>query len=149
MYFYERVLAPELEVSGVKVHSFTVVEDFEAGRWDYELVLMQAQKGRRFLNGRLEISFSVSDQQELKRISLKELSDKVPSGFKFRYFQTIKGTFKLPANITVDEVIIDLKVKGDRWYKAQQLEQRYDWRALIEKDAADFTEFDKPVPAGN
>ncbi|WP_019614660.1 DUF6776 family protein [Psychromonas ossibalaenae] len=145
LYFYERVLAPELEKSGVKVYSFTLTESFEAGRWDYELVLMQAQKERRFLKGQLEISFSVSDQQKLKRISLKELSDNSPSGFKFKYFQTIKGRFTLPADITVDEVIVNLKVKGDRWYKAQQLEQRYDWRALTEKNTDDLTEFDMPV----
>lgn len=147
LYFYERVVAPETQSSGVKIYSFTVVKNLDARQWDYELVLMQAQKGRRFLNGSFNLDFSVFAGETLKTISLNSVSSEVESKFKFKYFQTIKGSFNLAPETTVDEVIINLKVKGNRWYKAQQLQQRYDWRILIEKDAENLSEFDSAIIA--
>lgn len=145
LYFYERVVAPETHSSGVKIYSFTIVKNIDNKQWDYELVLMQAQKGRRFLNGFFNLNFSVFEGEKLKTISLKSVSSEVESKFKFKYFQTIKGSFNLAPETTVDEVIINLKVKGNRWYKAQQLQQRYDWRILIEKDAENLSEFDSAI----
>ncbi len=142
LYFYERVVAPEMESSGVKIYSFTVVKNVETDQWNYELVLMQAQKGRRFLTGQFELTFSVFENEHLKNISLSELSETVTSTFKFKYFQTINGVFRLAPEMTVDEVILQVNVTGNRWYKAQQVEQRYDWQALIEKDEGNSTEFD-------
>lgn len=145
LYFYERVVAPETQSSGVKIYSFTVAKNLDGVRWDYELVLMQAQKGRRFLNGSFNLNFSVFVGETLKTISLNSVSSEVQSKFKFKYFQTIKGSFTLALETTVDEVIISLKVKGNRWYKAQQLLQRYDWRILTEKNAENLTEFDSII----
>lgn len=143
LFFYERVVAPEKGTSGVKIYSFMVTKNVDNGKWDYELVLMQAQKGRRFLNGSFNIDFSVFAGETLKTISLESISAHVQSKFKFKYFQTIKGSFNIESDITVDEVIVNLKIKGNRWYKAQQLHQRYDWRILTEKDAENLSEFDE------
>lgn len=143
LFFYERVVAPETDTSGVKIYSFTVVKNLDNVQWDYELVLMQAQKGRRFLNGSFNLDFSVFAGETLTTLSLDSISSDVPSKFKFKYFQTIKGSFTIEPEITVDEVVVNLEVKGNRWYKAQQLQQRYDWRILTEKDAENLSEFDE------
>lgn len=142
LFFYERVIAPELETTGVKVYSFSVVKNELTEQWDYELVLMQSQKGRRFLSGKFDISVSVFEDEKLKNITLNELSEEVASDFKFKYFQTIQGAFSLPEEVTVDEVVIQLNVAGSRWYKAQRIEERYDWRVLTSNDISNLSEFD-------
>ncbi|GLS92175.1 hypothetical protein GCM10007916_32450 [Psychromonas marina] len=142
LFFYERVIAPELETTGMKVYSFSVVKNELTEQWDYELVLMQSQKDRRFLTGKFDISFSVFEEEKLKTIKLSELTEELQSSFKFKYFQTIQGSFSLSDEVTVDEVILQLSVAGNRWYKAQNIEERYDWRVLTTKDISTLSEFD-------
>jgi len=145
LFFYERVLSPELESTGVKVYSFEITMNSETKQWDYQLVLMQSQKERRLLSGTFNITLSVFEGDELKQMSLPE-SEKTPNNavnsFKFKYFQTIQGSFSLPESITVDEVLLQLNVAGNRWFKAQNHEQRFDWRVLTSKDASNLSEFD-------
>lgn len=142
LFFYERVIAPELETTGVEVYSFELSENLIAEGWDYQLVLMQSQKNRRFLNGKFDITLSIFEGEELKQIPLSDLVDEIADSFKFKYFQTIQGTFSLPKGTTVDEVVVKLSVASNRWYKAQNVEQRYDWRVLTTKDIGDLSEFD-------
>jgi len=142
LFFYERVIAPELDTAGVKMYSFEVVKNQQTNQWDYQLVLTQSQKNRRFLKGKFTITLSVFEDEKLKQIPLSALSENISNGFKFKYFQTIDGTFSLPAAVTVDEVIIKLNVAGNRWYKAQNIEERYDWRVLTAKDSDELSEFD-------
>jgi hypothetical protein len=142
LYFYEGVISPELEKTGVKVHSFEITENAQTGGWDYELVLMQSKNGRRFLTGNIDISLSVFEGENLKRLSLSTLSETLEQSFKFKYFQTVQGNFVLPEGMAVDEVIVNLNVAGNRWYKAQSVEQLYDWRVLTTHDVGDTSEFD-------
>lgn len=142
VYFYEGVISPELETTGVKVHSFEITKNEQLEKWDYELVLMQSQKGRRFLNGTVDIVLSVFEGEELKKVSISKISEDVEKSFKFKYFQTVQGTFSLPADTTVDDVTVQLNVAGNRWYKAQNVEELYDWRVLTTHDVGDFSEFD-------
>lgn len=134
LYFYERVVAPELHEYGVQVYSFTVDQNAETQQWNYELTLMQAPKGRRLLTGNFALNFSVVKDLQLQNISINELTDTPETTFKFKYFQTIKGSFTLPTAIQVEDVILTLNVAGNRWYKTQQIEQRYPWQSLIEKE---------------
>ncbi|MCP4320785.1 MAG: hypothetical protein GY951_03395 [Psychromonas sp.] len=142
LFFYQDVIAPELETMGVKVHSFQLTQSGKSEGWNYELVLMQSQKGRRFLNGKIDISLSIFEDDKLKQVKLSDLTEEQENGFRFKYFQTIQGSFSLPAEITVDEVIVKLSVAGSRRYKEQNLEERYDWRVLTTKDIGDLSEFD-------
>lgn len=147
LFFYQGVIAPELETTGVKVHSFDISQNGDSANWNYELVLMQSQKGRRFLKGDINVSLSIFEGEKLKQIKLSELSEQVENSFRFKYFQTIQGTFSLPSEITVDEVIVQLSVAGNRWYKAQNVEERYDWRVLTTEDIGDLSEFDSSESA--
>jgi len=141
IYFYKRVISPEDLPKGIEVFSFSVVKSELKGerkvdapiQWEYELVLMQAQKGRRFLSGKYDIvlSYFEGEDKTLKKISLEKLNKKLKKSFKFKYFQTIKGSIYIPANFTVDEVNITLKVPGNRWYRAQSVSQSYEWEMLV------------------
>jgi hypothetical protein len=142
LYFYEGVISPELEITGVKVFSFEITKNEKTESWDYGLVLMQSQEGRRFLNGSIEIILSLFEGEDLKQISLSELSGSMTNSFKFKYFQSVQGNFVLPAELAIDEVIVQLSVAGNRNYKAQNVEERFDWRVLTAEDSGDLSEFD-------
>jgi len=142
LFFYERVVAPELESAGVKIYSFEVTQNTHTKEWDYQLVLMQSQKERRLLKGKYAITLSVFEDEKLTQIALSELTQSSENTFKFKYFQTLQGAFTLPDGMTIDEVVIRLNVTGNRWYKAQSQEERYDWRVLTTKDIDNLSEFD-------
>ncbi|MEI6897444.1 MAG: DUF6776 family protein [Psychromonas sp.] len=144
-FFYERIIAPELDGAGVDIYSFKITKNHHTKQWDYQLVLIQSQKGRHFLKGKLKISFAVSEGENVKNIKLDELTDKLNSRFKFKYFQRMKGSFSLPEEIVVDLVIIQLNVAGSSLYRAQNIEQRYDWHAITTPNDNDSSEFGNNV----
>ena len=140
--FYERVVAPELAEKGIQVYSFEITKNQLTKQWDYQLVLMQSQKERRLLKGKFNITLSVFEGDKLQQVKLSTLVKDIGNSFKFKYFQTIQGSYSLPETFTVDEVIINLSVPGNRWYKAQKREARYDWRVLTAEDSGNLSEFD-------
>ena len=145
IYFYERVIAPEKEGRGVKIYSFNVEKNKHTGLWEYELVLMQLQKGQRLLQGQFELQVSFVEQDKLYKKSLKKFTDDSENTFKFKYFQKLKGAFSLPDDMQIDEVLITLNVQGDRRNKPQEIEKSYDWRVLLNKSNEPLSEFDKPI----
>jgi hypothetical protein len=140
LYFYERVVAPELQSSGVQIYSFSVYKESDSAQWRYELILMQAAKERRFLKGERALNFSVVEDNRQKSVPITEFSKEFTSAFKFKYFQTIEGVFTLPASLQVDELVLTLNVPGNRWYKAQRVEQHYNWQTLINSDKEEQSE---------
>lgn len=150
VFFYERIISPETAKHGVYVSSFDVTFNKETKKWDYELVLAQAQKGRRYLKGKYEISFSYfkGDDKELRHISLKKLDKKAGSVFKFKYFQTVLSSVTIPDDINIDEVTITLKVPGSRWNRAQKISETFEWRILTDQNPEKLDEFDE-IPLNN
>ncbi|WP_298943584.1 DUF6776 family protein [uncultured Psychromonas sp.] len=142
LYFYEQVVAPELSVIGLNVYSFSVSKGEEEGTWLYELVLMQAQQGRRELSGKVEITFAGTDDTEVntKDIKLRELDPNVESTFKFQYFQTLKGSFTLPKDSQVGQVFVVAEANRTNWSRAQRIEKIYDWEGFIKNGGADLEE---------
>lgn len=131
LYFYEKVIAPSQQPYGVQVYSFSVNSNKKTDSWDYELVLMQAQKNRRFQKGKFAVNFSFPEKDDLTIIPIKDLSETFNPKFNFKYFQTIRGTFQLPAEKEPSDVIINLSVVGD---KRKQVELSYNWQALVNKN---------------
>ncbi|TEW54444.1 hypothetical protein E2R68_09230 [Psychromonas sp. RZ22] len=142
LYFYERVVAPELSITGLNVYSFNVTKLAEQNLWSYELVLMQSQKGRRFLKGNVDILFtSVDDaKQNATSIKLSAIDDSFNGTFKFKYFQTLKGQFTLPNAEDFAQVFVVAEAVGNRWNRAQRVEKIYDWQNFIENDATELKE---------
>ena len=142
LYFYEQVVAPELSVTGLNVYSFSVSKGLEEGSWLYELVLMQAQQGRRELSGKVEITFADTDDTEVstKDIKLSEIDPNVESAFKFQYFQTLKGSFTLPKDSKVGQVFVVAEANRTNWSRAQRIEKIYDWEGFIKNGGAALEE---------
>ena len=146
LYFYERVVAPELQSPGAQVYSFSVNKGNEADLWTYELVLMQAEKGRRLLKGKFTLHFSFMENEQLQTASMSDFCENITPTFNFKYFQRINGDCRLPADIAIEEVILKINVPKDRWHKAQQLEQHYNWQSLVVKERDDLSEPSEQLP---
>jgi hypothetical protein len=143
---YEGIISPELDVTGVKIHSFKIVSNEQNSSWNYELVLMQSQKDRRLVNGSIDINFSIFEADIQKKVTLEQFSkDPIIDNFNFKYFQTIEGTFLVPVEIVIAEIIISLNVDGDKSYKTQNIEEHYDWRILTAQGIDDLNGFEQPA----
>ena len=141
LYFYQRVVAPESFSHGVQVYSFSIDKSVDSDEWHYELVLMQSQKGRPLLSGKFSLSFTYQKGEELESIALTELDKDAASAFKFKYFQTIDGEFKLPDGLMIEEVILKLNVAASR----DDLELRYNWHSLLETESVDLIDNEKQL----
>lgn len=133
LYFYEQVVASELTLTGLNVYSFKVSKSEGGNDWLYELILIQGQQNRRLLKGNVDIMFVRSDGTEATLISVKlsDLDESFKSTFEFKYFQTITGQFTLPEGSVFDQVFVVAHTVGNRWYKSQSIEKRYDWKHFI------------------
>ncbi|RBW41605.1 hypothetical protein DS885_16380 [Psychromonas sp. B3M02] len=138
LYFYEQVVAPELSKAGLNIYSFDVTAGEEQGTWLFEVVLMQGQKGRHELNGKVEITFASADGDQ--KISLKDLNTNFDSAFKFKYFQHLKGSFTLPEQATVEQIFVVAEAKASKWSRSQRIEKVYDWKNFIEDGATSLEE---------
>jgi len=143
LYFYERVVAPGLSVTGLNIYSFQVTKEPGEERWHYELVLMQAQRGRRILSGKVDIMFSQADQtEETKELILSEIDTNFKGDFKFQYFQRLKGEFSIPDNVNVEQVFVIAEAEGDKWNRPQRIEKAYDWKYFIASEGENLNEID-------
>lgn len=144
LYFYERVVAPGLAIAGLNIYSFSVVKDPDSEFWNYELVLMQSQKGRRVLKGDFDIIFAQADDAKgtIKPIKLSEIDKTFKSDFKFKYFQTLKGQFILPKGAKIDQVFVTAEANGNRWNRSQRVEKIFDWKSFIENSALQLNELE-------
>lgn len=143
LYFYERVVAPELAITGLNVYSFSVSKAPDDNVWFYELVLMQAQKGRRLLKGNVDITFArADDNTETQSIKLSQIDETFKTEFKFKYFQTLKGQFVLPADAYFDQVFVIAEAAGTRWNRAQRVEKVYDWKEFMVTGESELKELE-------
>ena len=145
IYFYERVIAPEKEEHGVKIYSFNIEYNKHTKIWEYELILMQLQKGKRLLKGKFSLQISFIKEDKLYKKRLKKITGDTENTFKFKYFQKLKGGFLLPENIHIDDVFVIIKVRADKRNKSQEIEKVYAWRVLMSQPNELLSEFDKPV----
>jgi len=147
LYFYERVVAPELAVTGLNIYSFKVTKGAEKAHWFYELILMQAQKGRRIMKGKVNIIFDSADDSKTasKGIKLSNIDSTFKPKFKFKYFQTLKGEFILPEEVKADQLFVIAEAVGDRWSRSQRIEKVYNWKDFIEMGGSELKELETQV----
>ncbi len=128
--FYQKVMSPELSVGGLAVDSFVLAPASSANVYRYRLVLTQMAKQRQVVSGSSILSVSgLKDDQALtlsaEQIAVDEKQTNLP--FKFKYFQILEGTLKLPEGFVPEDVLVTLKVKGQR----SPLTDKHSWQSAI------------------
>lgn len=121
--FYRGIVSPDASQAGVRVYEFKVSPTARAGRYRYDLVLIQSVRHDRRIAGRVEVTLRGGNSAALK---LSELAPSQPLGFSFKYFQEFTGEFQLPAGFAPGRVLVEVLAEG-----GQKIEDDYDWAKIL------------------
>jgi hypothetical protein len=125
--FYQQVMAPELNPVGLAIDGFAIEKTLSEGYYRFRLVLVQQQRVKSTLKGKVDITLhgSLHGQPTSYPLpSLMEQSD-VPT-YNFKYFQMIEGEFQLPKYFLPEKVAIHTTIyKYKR--KLGELDKIFDW----------------------
>lgn len=119
--FYRSIISPQEGKHGVRVQEIKIAPTDQQGTFRYKLVLMQTLQQGRELSGTVRISIKGESNGESRVVEHPEKGqDKLQ--VKFKHFQSLTGTFDLPAAFVPLEVRVDLLAKknkpliDEKWY---------------------------------
>jgi len=129
--FYRGIVSPGDVKPGLRIHRFSLEEGAKPNEYHYDLVLTQLKRNDRIISGVVDwqITGSMPDYQTeigLERVTepaVKELK------FRFRYFQELTGSIRLPEGFTADKVVLPIKPAGKGKSRAEPVVQSFDWVA--------------------
>ncbi len=132
--FYERVVGPRDGRRGLRVQSFALEPGGGPREWRYKLVLAQSPRRRRLARGVVDLVVEGERGGAPARLALAELAAEgeaqVP--FRFRYFQYLEGTLRLPEGFVPRRLVLRVSPRGT---KEAVLERTWSWSELTEEAA--------------
>jgi len=136
--FYQRIMAPENVINGVKLESLTFIPEVSDDYYFMQLVLMQVQKKKRHIKATADLVFYGSLEGEPAEYRWSELVDDTEQklNFSFRYFQAVEASIKFPLGFVPERVGFIGKVKGNRWNSGINLKQNFEWGAVLQSSDA-------------
>jgi len=131
--FYRGIVAPGDVQSGLRIHRFSLDRGNSEGKYHYALVLTQLKRNDRMVTGVVDLKITgrmFGEPGELAlagvtRPAVKQLK------FRFRYFQELAGTIRLPEGFEPEAVILDIRPEGKGKASARSITQTFDWDAAI------------------
>lgn len=129
--FYKNIMAPSESSRGLQIDRARV-RDAGSGVYDFMVVLVQRGDNKNYLSGSAEVGVIGLRNKQKETIALKELSDdieKTDIKLRFRYFQEVKGSLRLPEDFEPLEV--QVTARRDESGSAQ-VERTFDWDELTE-----------------
>jgi hypothetical protein len=134
--FYRGLMAPEELDKGLGLYGFHVTYNKRTNSYEYKALVTQAGAKNRLLKGTFSIRLMVesSDSSSKNAIKAYALSDlpsfvgELPAKLRFRFFQAIEGSFKLPDNLTPVSMAVELESTGKA---AQKINKTFNWHDLL------------------
>lgn len=131
--FYKSLMAPSSIERGLQIAEFDLGPGESERQFTYHVLLTQAEERRSWIQGdvRVEVEGMQPDAagnpvaQVLALSTLAEL-ESYPLRFRFRYFQDISGTFRLPEGFRPRSVTVTAIPKGNA---SDRIERTFDWQA--------------------
>ena len=134
--FYRNIMNPPKGQKGPTIGQWQVNSSGVAGQYDFKLVVKQLGKQTDWVKGHTQITISGQDKTgQVKQYDYKALAviddespqnnDPIALNVRFRYFQTLTGSFKLPKNFTPQQIAINLIVTEGK--KTQTITKNYNW----------------------
>lgn len=132
--FYEKIMAPENEVDGIVLDSFTVSKTKSTNRFRYNAVVIQQQKSKRYAKGYVDMVIEGSLDNKPKKLLLSDisLSTQKDRSFSFKYFQRVENEFTLPENFKPEKVLVRVVLPKGKWQKFNQLNKNYRWSEIFD-----------------
>ncbi|BDM63592.1 hypothetical protein NFHSH190041_10440 [Shewanella sp. NFH-SH190041] len=127
--FYRSVMAPEHAAAGVAINGVELMPGLLKGQQRIELVLMQLDKRKEPIKGRVDIRLIGSRHNKVKTLSLEKLTDQELK-FSFRYFQMLDSEFTLPKDFKLARVDVKVIVPATRWNEGAESQQTFSVPAI-------------------
>lgn len=127
--FYRGIVAPKESEAGLRVYDFAVRPGQAAGRFQYDLLLIQAFHHDRKVSGEATVSIEGLRGSQTLSYSLADLASGESRNllFSFTYFQELDGVFQLPAGFRPLRVKVSLHPEGG---SGPNVEDTYDWMKI-------------------
>lgn len=126
--FYRGLMAPDELRRGLGVHDFNWWYEADSDRHHYRFLATHADGKNALIKGVASLALSYQQDGVERRQSLGKLPQfdgDSPAKLRFRFFQKIAGSFKLPKDSTPVSMHLELKIKGRG---SPRFEQRFVWR---------------------
>ncbi|WP_296934553.1 DUF6776 family protein [uncultured Marinobacter sp.] len=130
--FYKNIMAPSETSKGLQVDSFTLVPARNRDSYDFKLVLTQVGNNKSYISGLVAVNVIGLRDEEKEVIALRDLSEDIADlgvKFRFRYFQDVEGSLKLPEEFEPLEIQVVAQAEGR---KSSQAERTFNWDELTE-----------------
>ena len=120
--FYRNIISPVDKKAGLRIQSLAIEPVGNTSQFRYKLVLIQALKHDRSINGtaRFEISGMQAGQDAV--LTYPKPPERMLN-VNFKYFQDIEGKFELPRNFKPRQIKVTVTTAGG----AQNVEETYAW----------------------
>lgn len=120
--FYRNIISPADKKSGLRIQNLYIESAGGTNQFRYKLVLIQALKHERSVQGRA--SFEISGMQVGEDVVLKVPgANERPILVNFKYFQDIEGKLDLPRNFQPKRVKVTITTPGGTFVA----EATYNW----------------------
>jgi len=132
--FYRGIVSPDQSRAGLRIYDFEVRDGGEPGLFIFDLILIQAVRHDKSVEGDVSVEIRGMQGGVEKRLSLQQVSvaqDKRLT-FSFRYFQDLSGAFRLPKSFRPSAVHIKVNANGS----GAAVEQDFQWTAVRERTGA-------------
>lgn len=126
--FYQKLMAPELEASGVVIEGLEIQPTTSDNYYRFKLTLVQTKQHEAVTQGTVELYVQGSENRQPKEYDLIALAalDEY-ARFKFKYFDIVEGQFQLPENFIPEQVVVNVNLQRSKWQKGDSFEQSYPW----------------------
>ena len=129
--FYRSLMAPDEQEKGLGLYGFTLTYDQRSNTYQYKALVTQAGNQNRLLKGTISIRLMAESNDLIKGYVLSALpafKGTLPAKLRFRFFQTIEGSFKLPDDLTPVSMAVELESTGKA---AQKINKTFNWQELL------------------
>ncbi|GJL82708.1 MAG: hypothetical protein DHS20C01_23420 [marine bacterium B5-7] len=124
--FYQSIISPRDNQSGVRIQDFEISPRQAANAYDYKLTIVQALKHEQSIVGKARVYIEGVSNGIASRVPLADIGDS-PDNLEFRYFQIIEGGLTLPEGFEPNSVIVQVTSSASGKSKTTEIERRFDW----------------------
>ncbi len=127
--FYQKIMAPELQESGVTIDSLTVTANRSENHFHFSLALLQIEQRRNFVQGNVTVELIGRIDGEKKRYDLLDLANigDDDRSFSMRYLSLYEGDFFMPEGLAPERVEVRVRLtKGGKG----TLDRAFFWKEI-------------------
>lgn len=136
--FYRNIMSPEKGGKGPAIGEWELTKTDAENQYQFKLVAKQLAKHTDWIKGHVSITIEGEENNKATSYNYSDIAVKENANdsndsksatklkVKFRYFQTLTGTFALPKNFVPEQVTVQLNVTDK---KNTTITKNYDWSA--------------------